>query len=278
MTNPAKKSKKRSKNASAQRTERRFLPIAATNAWVVRVLGASAAILLGAGAWGSVYATSFAEDEKLRALPTYFIAAGAIALGITIWLGTSSEPPVRVGDPGIAVEKGETRRMPWWAVKQISFDPGTLAILVQGKDEAGTDWSFRVSLKTQPEAVAWILQEATDRIPKKVSILDDVVEQLPRATSHAGTVVILEPLQVVGRKSAVSGKTISYEPDARVCTRCERVYLRREVPAKCKCGASLAHLRGNAGEDASSDADDASVDDNASSSERSLASAEKAES
>ena len=61
--------------------------------------------------------------------------------------------------------------------------------------------------------------------------------------------VDLEPLQVVGKKDAITGKLISYEPEAKVCTRCERVYFKRSVPKKCKCGASLLELRGGVEKD-----------------------------
>jgi len=56
-------------------------------------------------------------------------------------------------------------------------------------------------------------------------------------------VLPLEPPQVVGKHCAASGKVISYEPDARVCPRCERVYHRASVPASCECGASLTELQ-----------------------------------
>jgi hypothetical protein len=232
-----------SSSSSGKRQERRFISQGGTNVMLVRLLGALSAIALGAGVWAYVYAKSFAEDEKFRALPSYLIAGGAVLLGITIWLGTSGEAPLRVGDPGIAVEKGETRRMPWWCVQKITFESGTVALLVTGKDEAGTDWTFKVPLKSHAEAAGWIIKEALDRIPRRVDIPDETIDKLPMAGEHAGTKLLLEPLQVVGKRDAITGKTISYEPDARVCGRCERVYFKRSVPKKCKCGNSLAHMR-----------------------------------
>lgn len=228
---------------STRRQERRFLSQSSTSTTLVRVIGALSALLLGAGVWGYVYAKTLAEDEKLRALPSYLIAGGAVLLGIAIWLGTSAESPVRVGDPGIAVEKGETRRMPWWSVSKITFDGAALALVVSGKDEASVDWTFKVPLKAHPDAVGWILREALDRIPRRVDVADETLDKMPGASEHAGTRVVLEPLQVVGKRDAASGKIISYEPDARVCARCERVYFKTSVPKKCKCGANLAHLR-----------------------------------
>src|SRR5688572_28610587 len=158
MAKKAKDSKKK-KALAPKRRERRFIAHASTNRMLVLALGALGALCLGAGLYAYMYGKSFADDEKWKAIPSYLIAGGAVLMGITIWLGTSSESPVRVGDPGIAVEKGETRRMPWWAVKQISFESGSLALVVTGKDEASKDWTFKVSLKTHPEAIGWILRE-----------------------------------------------------------------------------------------------------------------------
>ncbi len=244
----AKKSKEKKKKAP-KRQERRFIAQASTSRMLVMGLGALGALLLGAGLYAYAYGKSFEGDEKWKAVPSYLIAAGAVIMGVTIWLGTSSESPIRVGDPGIAVEKGETRRMPWWAVKQISFEGGSLALVISGKDEAGSDWTFKVPLKSHPEAIGWIVTEAEARIPKKLDIEDAMLEKLPTAAQHAGQLLDLEPLQVVGKRCAVTGKTIAYEPDARVCTRCERVYLKKSVPKKCKCGASLMHLKAGAEEE-----------------------------
>jgi hypothetical protein len=252
-----KSSKKDKKKSGPRRQERRFVAQSSYNPWLVRTLGGLGGSVLGAGVWAYTYGQTFQADEKLRAVPSYLVAAGAVLTGATIWLGTSSETPLRVGDPGISMERGEVRRMPWWGVAQISFESGNLALVIAGKDESGSSWTFKVPVKSHAEAVGWIVKEALDRIPKLVDIRDDVLEKLPPAGSHAGMKIDLEPLQVVGKKDALTGKTISYEPDARVCTRCERVYFKRSVPKKCKCGASLVHLRGAFSDaDANDDEDD----------------------
>lgn len=238
----AKKTSKKRKSTEP-RQERRFVAQGGANANAVRALGALSAIVLGAGAWAYVYGKSFETDEKLHAVPAYLVAAGAVLLGITIWIGTSSEPPVRVGAPGLAVEKGEVRRMPWWGVDRITYDGGALAVLVRGRDESGSDWEIKLPLKTHAEAIGWLVKEAQERIPRRVDIEESTLEKLPAASEHAGQRIDLEPLQVVGKKDAITGKMITYEPDARVCTRCERVYAKRSVPKKCKCGESLLHLR-----------------------------------
>lgn len=265
-----KKKKKAKKPAGPKRMERRFVPVASTNPWIVRALACIAGLAAGAGAYGYVYGTAehhlFAKEggleDKFLQLPNYLIAGAAVIAGIAIWLGTSSEAPVRVGDPGIAVERGETRRMPWWSVERITWQPGQLALLVTGKDEEGRDWTFKVPLASHPDAVAWIVAEAKRRIPKKVSIEKAVIKKMPAAVEHAGTRIELEPLQVVGKKCAATGKTISYEPDARVCPQCERVYLKRSVPNKCKCGADIHALRPS-GVAAPEDVDEEDLDEEA---------------
>lgn len=244
----AKKSKgrqttKKDRRGGVRRQERRFVSQSSANPAVVHGLGAISALLLGAGAWAYFYGKSFAGDQELAQVPSYLIAAGAIVLGVVIWIGTSSEPPIRVGDPGIALEKGELRRVPWWAIEKISLDEGVDALVVAGADDAGVAWTFKVPLKAHAEAAGWILQEALDRVPRRVDIPDETIEKLPTAGEHAGLKVELDALQVVGRRDAVTGKIISYEPDARVCPRCERVYFKQSVPKKCRCGNSLAYLR-----------------------------------
>jgi hypothetical protein len=260
-TSSKKDKKKSKKDRGPRRQERRFIAQSSYNPWLVRILGALGGLGLGAGAWAYFYGESFkkaaetarasaansaaaAEAMRIEAIPAYIIAGAAVLTGIAIWLGTSSETPLRVGAPGISMEKGEVRRMPWWGISQITWESGNLALVIAGKDESGTSWTFKVPVKSHAEAAGWIIKEALDRVPKVVDIRDDVLEQLPGANPHAGMKIDLEPLQVVGKKDAITGKTISYEPDARVCTRCERVYFKRSVPKRCKCGASLAELRG----------------------------------
>jgi hypothetical protein len=260
-------SKKKSKKDHApRRFERRFVAQSANNPWLVRLLGVLGATTLGAGAYAYFYGESFkraaetarastatgtvpTEALRLEALPLYMIAFAAVVLGIAIWLGTTSEPALRVGDPGLAVERGEVRRMPWWGITTMTWDASSLALIIAGTDEASSDWTFKVPLKAHAEALGWILKEALDRIPKVVDIPDSVIDELPGAGANAGLRIELEPLQVVGKKDAITGKLVSYEPDARVCTRCERVYAKSSVPKKCKCGASLLALRDGTPED-----------------------------
>lgn len=257
----AKKSKskqalKKRSRGSERRSERRFVPQGSAGGNLVKGLGALSAAILGAGAFGMFKAESFATDDHLRNLPSYVVAGGAVLLGITIWLGTSSESVVRVGSPGIAIEKGDIRRMPWWAIAKIRFDESALALVITGKDEANVDWTLKLAVKNHAEAIGAFMREADERIPRRIDINEAVLEGLP-GDPGGGERLELEPLQIVGKRCAATGKTISYEPEGRVCPRCERVYLKTDVPKKCKCGNPLGGAKPNDEDDEDPSADDA---------------------
>lgn len=233
------KKKKKSEGSTRRRSERRFTPKSSYNPWLVRGVGALGAMLLGAGASGYFYGDAFELNEKLRAVPLYLVAAGFVATGAALWLGTSGEAPLRVGDPGIGQDRGEVRRMPWWAVEKIGFESRGLAISVVGADETGKAWTLLVPIAVHPEAASLIVREAEARVPEVLDVPTEVRERLATPSEYAGMLVKLEPLQVVGKHDAISGKPITYEPDARVCDRCERIYSRKTLPSTCACGQAL---------------------------------------
>ena len=230
------------KSRLAERHERRFFPQSTANPIAIRVLGAIGALLLGAGAFGQFVSSA---PEPFKGTP-WLLAAGAALFGLAIWFGTSGDPVLRVGDGGVGMDKGTTRRIPWWAVKSVTYDAQKSALLVAGKDEADVDLTIAARVKSQPQAAAWILKEADARLGEAEDEIVDVSEnarsEIPEAVEDPADVVKMDPLQVVGKKCAESGKTIAYEPDARVCPRCERVYHKNAVPKTCACGASLAAL------------------------------------
>jgi hypothetical protein len=229
------------KSSKRERTERRFVPQATTNRFVVYAIGFVGSTLLGAGTWGQFgnYVRT-TEIEPYQYSP-WILAAGAIILGIAIFIGTSTEAAIRVGVAGIAEERGQTRRMPWWRVEDVGGDANVL--VVRGKDEAGVDMTVRIVKRAMPGAMAWVVKEARDRAGEKVELSDDALEAIGKASKDVGEVVPCPPLQVVGRRCAKSDKIIAYEPDARVCPKCERVYHKEQVPKTCECGASLEALR-----------------------------------
>jgi hypothetical protein len=238
---------KRTKSAKAakprSRREQRFEPKGSTPASTFYPVGAIGALAMGAGAWEEFAPLmSDAGPAPLKFAP-YVLAAGALLVGAAIWMATSGEPMLRVGDGGLAVEKGGVRRMPWYAVERIDWRDEI--VRVDGKDEDGASMAILASLANHPQAAAWIVKEARARVPAVVHVPEDA--SLPDASTAAGQTLALAPPQVVGRHCAASGKVISYEPDARVCPRCERVYHKAHVPEACECGASLAELRAAAG-------------------------------
>jgi hypothetical protein len=221
------------------RRERRFDPRPNASPLAVYVLGGLGAVAMGAGAWGEFGSlVRQAGPEPFKYAP-YILALGAVLVGIAIWIGTSGEPPLRVGDGGLAIERAGVRRMPWYAVERVAW--GEAAVRVTGKDEAGASMTVVATLVSHPQAAAWIIKEARERVPKVVDVPPEAT--LPEVRASAGETLALDPLQVVGKHCAASGKVIAYEPDARLCPRCERCYHKAHVPESCECGASLAEFR-----------------------------------
>jgi hypothetical protein len=238
----AKSSKKKQKGpAKKARVERRFEPRPTANKWVVYACGVIGATAMGAGTWGQFGPALSGTDADPFKYAPWILAVGAILVGVAIWFGTSGEAALRVGDAGVGVEKGELRRIPWYAVEKVELDAGT--VKVTGKDELGRDLVIRARIVSQPQAAAWIVSEARTRVGSVVSLPDEASE-VPRASDEAGEVLTVEPVQVVGKHCAESGKVIAYEPDARLCARCDRVYHKAHVPVTCACGNSLAGFRG----------------------------------
>jgi hypothetical protein len=243
----AKGTKKAKAGQAKDRHERRFIPRPTSSPVVVNVLGGVAAAALGAGTWAQ-----FGHGWTDSPLPPYgfaplLIAVGAVAFGAAVWLGTSGEVPVRVGAGGIAVDKGkEVTRIAWYDVERVVWDPDRQLLSVQGKDETGRAQQLALTPKVHPEAVAWIVKEARDRIPEQVDVPEEALG-LPEAHPGDGERLVMDAVQVVGKRCAASDRIIAYEPDARVCPRCERVYYKDSVPETCACRASLAGLRATEG-------------------------------
>jgi hypothetical protein len=237
MAKKAKSSAKRDK--PRERRERRFEPRPVMSPSVVYALGALGALIMGAGAWAQFGSMVHEGGPEPLKLAPYILAGGALLVGLAIWVGTSGVPALRVGDGGLAMDKGGVRRMPWWGIERIEWRDET--VRVTGKDEIGIPLSINASLKAHPQAAAWIVKEARERVPSVVDVPTDA--SLPDPLASAGEVLPLEPAQVVGRHCASSGKVIAYEPDARLCQKCERVYHKASVPETCECGASLVELR-----------------------------------
>jgi hypothetical protein len=258
------KAGKRPRSPKQDRHERRFFPRSTTSPAIVVVLGVLGALGLGAGFWAQWGRVFFSGQEDSLPFGWWVIAGAAVLLGVAIWVGTSGDPLLRVGDGGIGVERGgllgtqPLRRMPWYAVEGVAYEGASAAIAARGLDETGAQMIVTARLASQPQAAAWIVSEARARIPGVVNVSDAIA--LPEVRSDAGERLTLDPVQVVGKRCVASGTIIAFEPDARVCPRCERVYHKDHVPPTCECGGALsgaienvtdAESPGRAGEEAS---------------------------
>jgi hypothetical protein len=235
----AKKTKSDGRERPRERHEQRFEARPNANPVLSHGLGALGALAMGAGAWGQFGSlVSDSAPEPLKGA-SYILFGGALAVAGAIWLGTSGEPVLRVGDAGIGIEKGGVRRIPWYGVERIEWRGE--AVRVTGKDQSGVAAALVVPVAKHPQAASWIVKEARERVPSVIDVPEDAT--IPAPLANAGESVTLEPVQVVGMRCVASDKIISYEPDARICRRCERVYLKSEVPDTCACGASLVDLK-----------------------------------
>ena len=237
------KGSKKAKAKAKTRQERRFLPLPAGSGTLVNVLGGLSAASLGAGVFAQ-----YGHDWLDNPAPPYgfapaLIGGGAVLFAAAVWLGTSGEPSLRVGSGGIGIEKAkDVIRIPWYAVERVTWDPDRTTLSVSGKDETGRIHNLALTPKVYAGAIGWIAKEARARIPLLADVPDEAYG-LPAALTGDGELLTMDPVQVVGKRCAESNRIIAYEPDARVCARCERVYYRLSVPETCACGASLASLR-----------------------------------
>ncbi len=222
-----------------ERRERRFFPLPTAKPAVVYAIGGIGALVLGAGAWAQWLRVVVTNVDASASYGTWVLAGGIVLVGLAIWFGTSGEPTLRVGDGGVGIEKGGIRRVPWHAVDSLTYDGALAAVVVKGHDEGGGEVELRVRTASHPQAAAWIATEARKRVPAVVSFGDEIV--LPVARENAGERLTLDPVQVVGKRCAESKIIIAFEPDARVCPRCERVYHHEHVPDVCECGGPLTN-------------------------------------
>jgi hypothetical protein len=234
-----KPTKKSSASRTRERIERRFLPLSTTDKRLLYALMTIGAAVGGAGAfsyWGNDGKAVF-HDQAF-----YFFVVAGVLIAAALWFSGSSDAAVRVGATGVTQEQGGLRRMPWYEVESLTWAAGERVLTVIGKDESGSSMTLKVKAKAHPQACAWIVHEMRARLPKLFELDEDAVKDIGEADEHAGTKLNV-PLHVVGKRCAASGKTITYEPDARVCSQCERVYHKHKVPKVCACGNDLRQLR-----------------------------------
>lgn len=179
------------------------------------------ALALGAGVYGQ-----WVKDPPIS-YAVYLLAVGALGLGVALWFGDLSGVPVRVGDAGVALEKGaELVRLGWCDIESVSIEGKQLFVKTN-------EMSFAIPIAAHPQAVAWLLKESVQRVPDIVNVKRREMRQLPKPDEAAGEELRVEGLQVAGRHCKESDKLISFEKDARLCPNCCEVYHRLHVPNIC---------------------------------------------
>lgn len=228
MADVKKAKVKKQAQAKRVRKERRFLPEPTYASRASIGGGMLGALILGAG----VYSQWLSDDP--RAIAPYLFGVGALSLGAALWFGDAGALPVRVGDAGIGIEKGnELVRLVWCDIERVFTERAELVA-------KGKELTLRIPIAAHRAAVAWILSEGTKRVPAVMDVKRQSLVDLPDPKDGDGELVVIEGLQIAGRHCAVSDKPISFERDARLCPSCGQVYLKEHVPAKCvTCEAPL---------------------------------------
>jgi hypothetical protein len=229
MADVKKAKGKKAAQAKRVRKERRFLPEPTYASRASIAGGMLGALTLGAGVYGQWI------SENPRAIAPYLFGAGAVVLGAALWFGDAGALPLRVGDAGLAIEKGsELMRLAWCDVTRVFIERGELVA-------QGEQLTLRIPVAAHRTAVAWILSEGTKRVPAIMDVKRAAVADLPEIKDTDGEFVVIEGLQIAGRHCAASNKPISFERDARLCPVCGQVYLKDQVPKKCvTCENELA--------------------------------------
>jgi hypothetical protein len=220
---------KKKRKPPKERTERRFVPEATHTSRFAAGLGMVGSLALGAGVYGQ-----WVKETPLT-FAAVLVTLGAAGLGGGLWLGSATTFPVRVGDAGVAIERGsETNRILWCDMTEIKLQKGDLVV-------SSPSLTLAIPLGAHPRAVAYIVAEAERRLPKIVKVDEAGKRSIPLATQPGGEDVTVLGDQVAGRRCAATDKIISFERDARLCPNCAQVYHKDNVPKQCvTCGAEIA--------------------------------------
>jgi len=215
---------------SDPRSERRFEPKPTPLVLATMVILSVAAVMVGAGFYGQWFR---AEELGPHPWAKLLMGGGAGLLALAAVFGPRAAECIRVGDAGIAAEKGpgEIERIAWYQVKEFLLDSSGLTV-------KGNGVIISMPLPTLKEAVGETLREAQARMPKLLDQLD--LAGLEKEAASSGESMALEMPQVTGQACQASGKALQFEKDARLCGRCGALYHKDTVPKRCKvCDARL---------------------------------------
>ena len=227
-------SKGRRAQQVAERKERRFEPVRSQIALLTIAGTAIGGLALGIG----IYAQWLAL-HRLAYAP-WIVAGGAAVLAAVILWGQLAGAAVRVGDAGLAIERGDAApiRVAWYEISGLSVRDARAVI--ESKESTIT-----LRLDEHPSAIAWLVREAEARIPAKVKIEESQKASLPKTSDTDGVVVSVEATQVTGRRCRASDKVITFERDARLCARCGEIYHVDALPERClTCDAPMGGVEG----------------------------------
>ncbi len=210
------------KDHAGKLTERRFTAEPTGRANFQALIGGLGAAALGAGTFAT-----WMHDVPMPIGP-YLFGGGTLAVVIASVMGSSDGMPIRVGDVGVAVERGggQPERIAWYEVESVLLEDNRIVVKAGSK-------RIVAPASHHGAAAAWIVKEAQQRIPARVSVPADRIGELMRGADEHGTVLAVEALQVAGRRCKASNAIISFERDARICKRCGEVYDKKHVPEKC---------------------------------------------
>src|SRR5258706_1948737 len=141
-------------------TERRFTAEPTSRANFQALIGGLGVAALGAG----TYAT-WMHDAPVPIAP-YLFGGGTLAVVVAAVMSSSDGMPLRVGDAGVAAERGgdQPERIAWYEVEKISID-GSDRVVVEGAKKR-----IVAPVAHHAAAAAWILKEGLERIPKRVTV------------------------------------------------------------------------------------------------------------
>jgi hypothetical protein len=220
---------KKKRRAPRERTERRFIPEATHTSRFAAALGMFGSFALGAGVFGQ-----WVQDTPTAYAP-YLVTLGAVGLGAGLWFGSAGSFPVRVGDAGVAIERGsEVTRLLWCDIEEIKTEGGSLLV-------RAPSLTLTIPIGAHPKATRYIVAEAERRLPKIVKLDEAARKALGTSAEPGGAEAPVTGDQVAGRRCAATNRIISFERDARLCQNCGQVYYKDNVPQACvTCGAQIA--------------------------------------
>lgn len=220
--------------AESVRVERQFQPRPPSSAKVVLGLGFLGSAALGAGVFGLFLAPSGVPGASALLL------GGALGLIVALY-GRREVPPVRVGELGVTFgDPLEAARLAWCDVRAVRIAGDALRLETAGAP-------LDVPLAAHGKAAARILAEASKRIGERVDVSPKAHERLPPLLEDDAEMVPALRLQLAGRRCAASGKSITFESDARLCPNCAALYHASHVPATCtSCQRPLGGSAGSA--------------------------------